>query len=80
MSAAAHLQDALSHSAFDPPALRLAVDHLLHTLDKDLDRTGYAPSRETQESLRELIRVLKKVRRTQVEDQEEEEQDVDRLS
>lgn len=79
MSAAAHLQDALSHSTFDPPALRLAVEHLLRTLDKDLDRAGYDPSPETRESLRELLRVLKKARRTQA-GYEEEEQDVDRLS
>jgi hypothetical protein len=79
MSAAAHLQDALSHSAFETPALRLAVEHLLHTLDKDLDRAGYAPSPETQEGLRELIRVLKKVRRDEASS-EEEERDVDRLS
>ena len=80
MSAAAHLQEALSHSVFDPPALRLAVDHLLHTLDKDLDRTGYDPSPETREGLRELLLILKKVRRPQAGYEQEEEQDVDRLS
>ncbi len=79
MSAAAHVQAALSHSAFTSPALREAVDHLLSAPDKDLDRAGFQPSPETQESLRELLRILRRAPGAP-QTFDEEEQDVDRLS
>lgn len=79
MSAVAHLRAALSHAAFESPRIEEAVDHLMETLDRDLDRTAYEPSSATLESVRELVKVLKKgdpgLNRGESEDQ-----DVDRLS
>jgi len=79
MSAVAHVRAALSHAAFESPRIQEAVDHLMETLDRDLDRTAYEPSRATQESVRELIKVLKKSDHGR-DVAENEDQDVDRLS
>jgi hypothetical protein len=62
MSAVAHIRAALSHAAFESPRIQEAVDHLMETLDRDLDRGAYEPSRATLEGVRELIKVLKKGR------------------
>jgi hypothetical protein len=79
MSAIAHLRAALSHAAFESSSIQTAVDHLLESLDRDLDRTAYEPSSATIEGVRELIKVLKKGR-PGLEVTEDEDQDVDRLS
>ena len=79
MSAIAHLRAALSHAAFESSRIQTAVDHLLESLDRDLDRTAYEPSSATMEGVRELIKVLKKDR-PGLEAAEDEDQDVDRLS
>jgi hypothetical protein len=79
MSAIAHLRAALSHAAFESSSIQTAVDHLLESLDRDLDRTAYEPSSATVEGVRELIKVLKKGR-PGPEMAEDEDQDVDRLS
>lgn len=79
MSAIAHLRAALSHAAFESARVQAAVDHLLESLDRDLDRTAYEPSGATMEGVRELIKVLKKDR-PGLEAAEDEDQDVDRLS
>ena len=79
MSAIAHLRAALSHAAFESSRIQTAVDHLLESLDRDLDRTAYEPSSATMEGVRELIKVLKKDRPA-TEAAEDEDQDVDRLS
>jgi hypothetical protein len=79
MSAIAHLRAALSHAAFQSPRIQTAVDHLMESLDRDLDRTGYEPSRSTLEGVRELIKALKKGS-PGLEEPEDEDQDVDRLS
>src|SRR5262245_23817463 len=79
MSAIAHLRAALSHAAFESPHIHTAVDHVMESLDRDLDRTAYEPSSETKESVRELIKALKKGMPGQDTD-ENEDQDVDRLS
>jgi hypothetical protein len=79
MSAVAHLRAALSHAAFESPRIQEAVDHLIETLDRDLDRSAYEPSGATLESIRELVEVLKKGRRGS-DAAENEDQDVDRLS
>jgi hypothetical protein len=79
MSAIAHLRAALSHAAFESSRIQTAVDHLLESLDRDLDRTAYEPSSATMEGVRELIKVLKKDR-SGLEGAEDEDQDVDRLS
>ena len=79
MSAIAHLRAALSHAAFESSRIQTAVDHLLESLDRDLDRTAYEPSSATVEGVRELIKVLKKDRHGP-EAAEDEDQDVDRLS
>jgi hypothetical protein len=79
MSAVAHIRAALSHAAFESPRIQEAVDHLMETLDRDLDRTAYESSKATLESVRELVKVLKKAGHgpTTAED---DDQDVDRLS
>jgi hypothetical protein len=79
MSALAHLRAALSHAAFESPRIQVAVDHLVESLDRDLDRTAYEPSSATLEGVRELIKVLKKGS-PGLEMPENEDQDVDRLS
>jgi hypothetical protein len=79
MSAIAHLRAALSHAAFESPRIQTAVDHLMESLDRDLDRTAYEPSRATLEGVRELIKALKKGS-PGLEAAENEDQDVDRLS
>jgi hypothetical protein len=79
MSAIAHLRAALSHAAFESSRVQTAVDHLLESLDRDLDRTAYEPSSATMEGVRELIKVLKKGG-PGPEAAEDEDQDVDRLS
>jgi hypothetical protein len=79
MSAVAHLRAALSHAAFEDPHIQKAVDHLMETLDRDLDRTVYEPSDATLEGVRELVKVLKKGGPV-LEAGESEEEDVDRLS
>jgi hypothetical protein len=79
MSAVAHLRAALSHAAFESPRIQEAVDHLMETLDRDLDRTAYEPSRATLEGVRELVKVLKKGGPS-LGTAESEDQDVDRLS
>jgi hypothetical protein len=79
MSAMAHLRAALSHAAFESPRIQTAVDHLMESLDRDLDRTAYEPSRATLEGVRELIKALKKGS-PGLEAAENEDQDVDRLS
>jgi hypothetical protein len=79
MSAVAHIRAALSHAAFESPRIQEAVDHLMETLDRDLDRAAYEPSRATEESVRELVKVLKKSSHSP-EVAENEDQDVDRLS
>lgn len=79
MSAIAHLRAALSHAAFESSRVQTAVDHLLESLDRDLDRTAYEPSSATMEGVRELIKILKKGR-PGLEEAEDEDQDVDRLS
>jgi hypothetical protein len=79
MSAVAHIRAALSHAAFESPRIQEAVDHLMETLDRDLDRGAYEPSRATLEGVRELIKVLKKVDHGPATT-ENEDQDVDRLS
>jgi hypothetical protein len=79
MSAIAHLRAALSHAAFESPHILTAVDHLMESLDRDLDRSAYEPSSETKESVRELIKVLKK-RSSGLDTAENENHDVDRLS
>jgi hypothetical protein len=79
MSAVAHIRAALSHAAFESPRIQVAVDHLMEILDRDLDRAAYEPSRATQESVRELVKALKKSGHgPDVADNED--QDVDRLS
>jgi hypothetical protein len=81
MSAVAHIRAALSHAAFESPRIQEAVDHLMEILDRDLDRTAYEPSKATQESVRELVEVLKKSGHSpDVADNNNEDQDVDRLS
>lgn len=79
MSAIAHLRAALSHAAFESPHIQTAVDHLMESLDRDLDRTAYEPSSATMEGIRELIKVLKKGSPS-LDTGEDEDQDVDRLS
>lgn len=79
MSAVAHIRAALSHAAFESPRVQAAVDHLMETLDRDLDRTSYEPSRATLESVRELVKALKKAG-PGPGTAENEDQDVDRLS
>jgi hypothetical protein len=79
MSAIAHLRAALSHAAFDNSSIQTAVDHLVESLDRDLDRTAYEPSSATIEGVRELMKVLKKGKPA-LETAEDEDQDVDRLS
>jgi hypothetical protein len=79
MSAIAHLRAALSHAAFESPRIQTAVDHLMESLDRDLDRVAYEPSSATVEGVRELIKALKKGS-TGPETAENEDQDVDRLS
>jgi hypothetical protein len=79
MSAIAHLRAALSHAAFQSPRIQTAVDHLMESLDRDLDRTAYEPSRATLGGVRELIKALKKGS-PGLETAENEDQDVDRLS
>jgi hypothetical protein len=79
MSAVAHLRAALSHAAFESPRIQQAVDHLMETLDRDLDRTAYEPSSATLEGVRELVKVLKKGG-PGLDTAESEDQDVDRLS
>jgi hypothetical protein len=79
MSAIAHLRAALSRAAFESSSIQTAVDHLLESLDRDLDRTAYEPSSATVEGVRELIKVLKKGS-PGPETAEDEDQDVDRLS
>jgi hypothetical protein len=79
MSAIAHLRAALSHATFESSRIQTAADHLLESLDRDLDRTAYEPSSATMEGVRELIKVLKKDR-PGLEVAEDEDQDVDRLS
>lgn len=79
MSAVAHLRAALSHAAFESPRIQAAVDHLMETLDRDLDRTAYEPSGATLEGVRELVKVLKKGG-PGLDTAESEDQDVDRLS
>jgi hypothetical protein len=79
MSALAHLRAALSHAAFESPRIQVAVDHLVESLDRDLDRTAYEPSSATLEGVRELIKVLKQGS-PGLEMPENEDQDVDRLS
>ena len=79
MSAIAHLRAALSHAAFQSPRIQTAVEHLMESLDRDLDRTAYEPSRSTLEGVRELIKALKKGS-PGLEAAENEDQDVDRLS
>jgi hypothetical protein len=79
MSAVAHLRVALSHAAFESPRLQEAVDHLMETLDRDLDRTAYEPSSATLEGVRELVKVLKKGG-PGLHAAENEDHDFDRLS
>jgi hypothetical protein len=79
MSAVAHIRAALSHAAFDSSRIQEAVDHLMETLDRDLDRTAYAPSQAALESVRELVKVLKKTGRGPATT-EDDDHDVDRLS
>ena len=79
MSALGHLRAALSHAAFESPRIQAAVDHLVESLDRDLDRTAYEPSSATLEGVRELIKVLKKGS-SGPDTAEDEDQDVDRLS
>jgi len=79
MSAIAHLRAALSRAAFENPGIQTAVDHLMESLDRDLDRTAYEPSRATMEGVRELIKALKKGG-PGLDKFENEDQDVDRLS
>lgn len=79
MSAIAHLRTALCHAAFESPRIQTAVDHLMESLDRDLDRAAYEPSSATMEGVRELIKVLKKGR-PGLDTADDEDQDVDRLS
>ena len=79
MSAIAHLRAALSHAAFESPRIQAAVDHLLESLDRDLDRAVYEPSSATMEGVRELIKVLKKGS-PGLDTTDDEDQDVDRQS
>ena len=79
MSALGHLRAALSHAAFENPRIQVAVDHLVESLDRDLDRTAYEPSSATLEGVRELIKALKKST-SGLEMSENDDQDVDRLS
>ena len=79
MSAVAHLRAALSHAAFENPRIQNAVDHLMESLDRDLDRTVYEPSGATLEGVRELLKALKKGG-PGLDKAESEDEDVDRLS
>ena len=79
MSAIAHLRAALSHAAFDSPRIQTAVDHLMQSLDRDLDRAAYEPSRATMEGVRELIKVIRQGSPS-LDMGDNEDQDVDRLS
>jgi hypothetical protein len=51
----------------------------MESLDRDLDRTAYEPSSETRESVRELIKALRKGS-PGPETAENDNHDVDRLS
>ena len=79
MSAIAHLRAALSHAAFDSPRIQTAVDHLMQSLDRDLDRAAYNPSRATMEGVRELIKVIRQGSPS-LDMGDNEDHDVDRLS
>lgn len=79
MSAIAHVRAALSHAAFDSPRIQTAVDQLMDSLDRDLDRVAYEPSSATREGVLELIKALKKPSPGPAT-AEDEDQDVDRLS
>lgn len=82
MSAVEQIKPALAQAVFPVSRVKGALDQLIDSLDEDLDRTGYQPSRVTQARVQELLRALEEAgaARAAPDDVDEEERDTQRLS
>jgi hypothetical protein len=88
MSAVSHIRSVLDHAQFPSPHIKGVLSRLLDALDEDLERTGYKPSRATEDSVRAVLDALMEEDRvgrvseqwTAEEERAEEERDKERLS
>jgi hypothetical protein len=88
MSAVSHIRSVLDQAQFANPEIKGLLNRLLGALDDDLERSGYKPSRVTENSVRALAEAMREVDRarkvserwTAEEERAEEERDKERLS
>jgi hypothetical protein len=82
MSAIANIKTALSQIELPTPGLKSAFDQLIESLDQDLDRAAYRPSRATEARLQQFLKLAQELDHPSAspEDDDEEQRDTQRLS